>query len=217
VPTALKASSLPPELLNEVYPYVPACKMAGRMLVELNGGTPKKLDVTLEGKLSDSDPSVLINGIVEGIITYKNVGDANLEDAEDMAKRHGMEITSYVKEFAEEYSSALYIKGDSVELATTLYGKERLPRIISILGYKIDIAPAKHSLVIEYADGPGRIGVIGTVLGNAGINITTMQIATRTDDNSALVYVNLEGNVDDSVIEEIREAIDLKNIWRISL
>jgi D-3-phosphoglycerate dehydrogenase len=44
-----------------------------------------------------------------------------------------------------------------------------------------------------------------------------MQIATRTDDNSALVYVNLEGNVDDAVIEEIREAIDLKNIWRISL
>jgi D-3-phosphoglycerate dehydrogenase len=217
VPTALKVSSLPPELLNEVYPYVPACKMAGRILVELNGGIPKTLDVTLEGKLSDSDPSVLINGIVEGIITYKTVGEANLEDGTDMAARHGIEISSNAKEFAEEYSSALSIKGDSVELATTLYGKDQLPRIISILGYKIDIAPAKQSLVIEYSDGPGRIGAIGTLLGDAGINITTLQIATHPEDNSALVYINVEGDIQDAVIEEIRETIEPKNIWRITL
>jgi D-3-phosphoglycerate dehydrogenase len=145
------------------------------------------------------------------------VGEANLEDGTDMAARHGIEISSNAKEFAEEYSSALSIKGDSVELATTLYGKDQLPRIISILGYKIDIAPAKQSLVIEYSDGPGRIGAIGTLLGDAGINITTLQIATHPEDNSALVYINVEGDIQDAVIEEIRETIEPKNIWRITL
>jgi D-3-phosphoglycerate dehydrogenase len=217
VPTALKISSLPPELLNEVYPYVPACKMVGRMLVELNGGIPKTLDVTLEGKLSDSDPNVIISGVVEGVITYKNVGEANLEDATDMAARHGMKITSTAKEFAEEYSSALTIKGDGVEIGTTLYGKDKLPRIISILGYKIDIAPSKQSLIFEYIDGPGRIGVIGTILGDAEINITTMQIGTKPDEQCALVYVNIEGEVTDKVIQKIKESIDLKNLWLVTL
>jgi D-3-phosphoglycerate dehydrogenase len=217
VPTALKISSLPPELLNEVYPYVPACKMVGIMLVELNGGIPKTLDVTLEGKLSDSDPNVIISGVVEGIITYKNVGEANLEDATDMAARHGMKITSTAKEFAEEYSSALTIKGDGVEIGTTLYGKDKLPRIISILGYKIDIAPSKQSLIFEYIDGPGRIGVIGTILGDAEINITTMQIGTKPDEQCALVYVNIEGEVTDKVIQKIKESIDLKNLWLVTL
>jgi D-3-phosphoglycerate dehydrogenase len=128
-----------------------------------------------------------------------------------------MKITSTTKEFAEEYSSALTIKGDDVEIGTTLYGKDKLPRIISILGYKIDIAPSKQSLIFEYVDGPGRIGVIGTVLGNAGINITTMQIGTKPDEKCALVYVNIEGDVTDDVLQKIKESIDLKNLWLVTL
>ena len=50
------------------------------------------------------------------------------------------------------------------------------PRIMSLLDYKIDIAPAKQSLVFAYVDAPGRIGAIGPLLGNEGVNITTLQI-----------------------------------------
>lgn len=92
------------------------------------------------------------------------------------------------------------------------------PRIVSLLGYKIDIAPARDSLVFEYVDAPGRVGVIGTILGEAGVNITTMQVGTKPEERCALVYVNVEGDVSPDVLDRLRGAItDLKNLWYIKL
>ena len=68
------------------------------------------------------------------------------------------------------------------------------------MGYKIDIAPGRQSLIFEYVDAPGRMGTIGTILGEAGINITTMQIGAKPADRCALVYMNVEGEVDDAVL-----------------
>ena len=68
---------------------------------------------------------------------------------------------------------------------------------MSLLDYQIDIAPGRDSLVFEYVDAPGRIGTIGTILGEAGVNITTMQVGAKPEERCALVYVNVEGDVSD--------------------
>ena len=81
-----------------------------------------------------------------------------------------------------------------------------------------DIEPAAQSIVMRYADAPGRMGVIGTILGEAGINITTMQIGTRDDSDIAVVYLNVVGDVRDDVLDKLRVAIpDLKDLWLIQL
>ena len=83
---------------------------------------------------------------------------------------------------------------------------------------QLDIAPAGQSLVFEYVDAPGRVGAIGTILGEAGINITTMQIATLPGEQCALVYMNVEGDVDDDVLSKLRAGLgDLKNLWYVKL
>ena len=82
----------------------------------------------------------------------------------------------------------------------------------------MDIEPAAQSLIVRYVDAPGRMGVIGTILGEHGINISTMQIGTRDGSNVAVVYLNIEGDVDDAVLDELRSAIDdLKGLWLIQL
>ena len=72
-------------------------------------------------------------------------------------------------------------------------------------------------MIFGYVDGPGRIGVIGKILGDAGINITTMQIGNKPEEKCALVYMNVEGDVNDDVIETLKNSIDLKNVWNINL
>ena len=71
--------------------------------------------------------------------------------------------------------------------------------------------------MFEYVDAPGRIGVIGTILGEAAANITTMQIGTKPEESCALVYMNVEGDVSEAVLDRLRGAIDLRNLWKITL
>ncbi len=217
VPTAINSSTLPPEVIDKIQPYIPACKMMGRIAYEILGRMPKKLEVVLEGDISQEGAAPLVAGAVDGIITYKQIQHTEGASAESLASRHGIKTCSSSKDSAEEYSSAVSIRADDVELASTLFGVDSQPRIISILGYKIDIAPAKRSLIFEYVDGPGRIGIIGRILGDAGINITTMQIGTKPEERCALVYINVEGDVSDDVMETLRSSLDLKNVWRINL
>ena len=219
VPTALNMAHVPPEVMDVVGPYVPACQMMGRIIAQVLGGLPSTLTVNAAGTLAGADLSFLAAGALSGILTYKNAGAVTPVNAEAMAARHGIAVEMYSTPEAHEYSSVVSLRADGVEVSATLSTvNAQQPRIVSLLGYRMDLAPAQESLVFEYVDAPGRVGIIGTVLGNAGVNITTMQIGTKPEEQCALVYMNVEGNVSEAVIAELREKLpQLKNLWFLNL
>jgi len=217
VATAVNLSPLPPEVLDAVGPYVPACRMMGTMVSQILGRTPKSLKVELAGAICDADPAPLVAAVLDGGLSYRRIGSFTAANADAVAARHGIALTTSAVRDAQEYASSVRLTADGIEVGATLFGTEHTPRIISLLDYKIDIAPARCSLVFEYVDAPGRIGTIGTILGEAGANITTMQIGTKPEDSCALVYMNVEGDVDGAVLDRLREAIDLRNLWKIIL
>lgn len=218
VPTAINASPLPPEVLDALGPYAPACEMMGRIVAQVLGGIPKTLQIELAGTVSDADPSMLVASTIDGMLAYRRLNAVTPDNAASIAARHGMHVETLSDVDAQEYASAVTVYADGIEVGATLFGIEQTARIVSILGYKIDIAPAKQSLVFEYVDAPGRIGTIGTILGEAGVNITTMQIGTKPAEQCALVYMNVEGEVTEEVLSNLRVSIDdLKNLWKLSL
>lgn len=217
VPTAINSTDLPPEIIDEVGPYIPACKMLGRMAEQLLGHMPKSISVTLQGELAGCNPDPLLAGVADGVISYKQSSAATIGGSLAVARRHGISMEAHRQESADEYASSVSVQADGIQLAATLFGLDKRARIISIEGYKIDIAPAKQSLIFEYVDGPGRIGTIGNILGDAGINITTMQIGTKPEEKCALVYVNVEGDVSQEIMEKLKSAIDLKSLNLITL
>lgn len=217
VPTAINPTTLPPEVINDVRPYARSAKMLGSMLVDILGQIPKNVEITLKGSISDADPNMIIAGVVDGIVSYKNIGIPSIEDTMARAERHGISVSADSSPDAGSFESALFIQADDARMACTLYGLDRSPRIINFLDYDIDIAPARNSVVFEYVDGPGRIGIIGTVLGNADVNITTMQIGAKPEEKCALVYMNIEGELPESSIDELKSKIEIKNVWKLSL
>ncbi len=217
VPTAINPTIFPPEVINDVRPYARCAKMMGSMLVNVLGRIPKKVDVMLEGSISDFDPDSIVAGVIDGIVSYKNAGMVSITDTLARAERHGISVTTGSNPDAGSFESALRIKVDDLTMACTLYGLDRAARIINFLDYDIDIAPARNSIVFEYVDGPGRIGVIGTALGDAGVNITTMQIGTKPKEKCALVYMNVEGELPDSAIEAMKDKIEVKNVWKLKI
>lgn len=218
VPTALNMAPVPPEVMDTVGPYVPACQMMGSMLSQIHGEVPQFLKLTAAGALANADLSILVAGMLKGLLSYQNTATVTPVNAEAVAKRHGIRIDTLSNADAAGYASTVSIVADGTEVACTLAGEAQAARLVSLLGYKMDIAPASQSLVFEYEDAPGRVGTIGTILGEAGINITTMQIGTKSEERCALAYMNVEGSVDEDVLAKLRAGLtDLKNLWCIKL
>ena len=218
VPTAVNMAPVPPEVMDAVGPYVPACQMMGSMLAQIHGEVPQYLKLTAAGALADADPSILVAGTVKGLLSYQGRATVTPVNADAVAQRHGIKVETQARPDADGYASTVAVMADGTEVACTRGDAAQTARLVSLLGYKIDIAPGRQSLIFEYVDAPGRMGTIGTILGEAGINITTMQIGAKPADRCALVYMNVEGEVEDAVLSRLRAEIpELKNLWYVKL
>jgi D-3-phosphoglycerate dehydrogenase / 2-oxoglutarate reductase len=68
------------------------------------------------------------------------------------------------------------MRGGDHAIAGTLTGRRGEPRIVMVDDHTADVPPAAHMLVVRNDDRPGMIGLVGTVLGDAGVNIADMDV-----------------------------------------
>ena len=92
-----------------------------------------------------------------------------------------------------------------------------MPRIINFMGLPVDFVPMKDFVVLEYEDKPGQIGKIGTVFGDAGINVESMQIAKDSEHPLVEVLINLNQAVPVNVRRDLEATLDIERIWYIDL
>jgi len=93
-------------------------------------------------------------------------------------------------------------------LAGTLVGMEGEARLVTVDDHRVDVPPARHMLVVRNDDRPGMIGRVGTIVGEAGINIADMDVGrSATGSASAMMVLATTDPVPAEVCEGLR-AID---------
>ena len=94
VPTALNMAPVPPEVMDAVGPYVPACQMMGSMLAQIDGEIPPFLKLTTAGALAHADASILVAGTLKGILSHQSTATVTPANADAAAKRHGIKVAT---------------------------------------------------------------------------------------------------------------------------
>ncbi len=69
----------------------------------------------------------------------------------------------------------------------------------------LEAIPEGPTLLLQNRDQPGVVGTVGAVLGDAGINISRMQLALVPERSEAAMLVNVDNAPDESVMERLRE------------
>ncbi len=63
-------------------------------------------------------------------------------------------------------------------------------------------------VVLRYDDVPGVIGRVGTLLGEAGVNIANMAVSRDRDDGKALMVLSLDTPASPEVLARLGEGVD---------
>lgn len=77
----------------------------------------------------------------------------------------------------------------------TVAGPRKIEKIAEINGAEIDVQIGAHHAFYSYADRPGVIGVIGHILGGAGVNIDNMQVGLLPNSTQAIMVLSLDQDV----------------------
>jgi D-3-phosphoglycerate dehydrogenase len=95
--------------------------------------------------------------------------------------------------------------GGSRRISGTLFGRN-IPRIVRLDGYHFDALPEGHLLFVSNDDRPGIIGLVGTTMGRNGINIAYMNVGRDRSGGQAIAILNLDSEVPEPVLDEIRRS-----------
>jgi hypothetical protein len=90
--------------------------------------------------------------------------------------------------------------GNAREIEATLH---RGARVVRLDGVEIEFDPLAHLLLMRNADRPGIIGLVGSHLGAAGINIVNFSLGAK-GDGEALAAITVDRPVPDAQLVALR-------------
>ena len=102
--------------------------------------------------------------------------------------------------------------GTQLSVSGTLVGIAQRERLVEVNGYTVDIEPTVHLAFFRYEDRPGMVGVVGQILGDAGVNIAGMQVARDAKGGDALVALSVDSVIPAETLAEIESAIDAQSV-----
>ncbi len=91
-------------------------------------------------------------------------------------------------------------------------------RFHAVLDHFVDLDPSGTVLIVTNKDVPGVIGKIGTILGNAAVNIAGYHMShPRPHPGEALAAITLEVRCPTPVIDELRKVPEVTGVWQADL
>lgn len=203
--------------LNGLRPYISLAEMLGKIYYQSEKETVQKIEIEYSGDLADKDTRVISLSVLKGFLDPVIKEKVNYVNAGLMLHNMGIEMVESKRSHLDKYTNLITVKfttrNRTLSVSGTIFAKEEM-RIVDFFGYKLDFEPTPYIVAIQNIDKPGMIGRIGTVLGNAGVNIAAMQWSRNRKGEKAVAFVSVDQDVDDKTLDEIRR---IDGVLKVSL
>ena len=219
VVNALNAPSVDESVFRQIRPYLDLVETAGTVAVELFDGRVSEVEVEYAGDVADYDVELVTANALKGVFEPL-VGSVNPVNAPTIAENRGVDVTESKTRQSEDFQSVVTVRvageDESVAVSGTQF-TDGEARIVRIDGFRVDAIPSGHMLVARNQDVPGVIGFIGTVLGEAEVNIAGMFNGRETIGGEALTVYSLDDPVPEDAVDRLLDDDRITKITQISL
>ena len=207
VTNAVNIPAVAAEDLDVLGPYLPVAAKLGALALELAGGSPERLDFRYLGELAERDTRLLTVAALNGAFQGRVEESVNYVNAPLVAQARGIEVREERRRASWDFRSLVVVTavtgGEEFSVAGTVMGREQEPRLVRALGYEVEIVLEPLMLFVVNDDRPGMIGRIGTLLGEAGINIANMAVSRNRPQARALMVLTLDSPIPTELLERI--------------
>ncbi len=213
----VNALNMPPvsaEEMPKLRPYMSLARQIGRLMGQLVETAVISATIEYEGHAASLNRKPLTALLLEGLLS-RQTETVNMVNAPSIAKERGIALTEVTREAASAYQTMIRLtavtQAQSRTICGTLFNGDQ-PRIVEIKGVPMDARLRPHMLLVTNHDRPGLIGRLGTVLGDAGINIATFNLGRDEAGGNAIALIEIDEEPSEAVLEQVRA---LPNVMRV--
>jgi D-3-phosphoglycerate dehydrogenase len=219
---AVNVAALDPKTLEELRPFLDIAYRLGLLLCQWHGGGVNKVALHYRGEVAGRDTRMLNNAFCAGLLNRAIGDDANVINAEMLARERGIELTEQksreTTSFASSISAEVSGDGLSVRAGGAPLGL-KMPRLISIDDHRLEAYLDGTLVIFGHDDVPGVIGQIGNVFGRHKVNIGQMSVGRDSDSpgGAAIGVLNLDSPPAPEAIRELTSVPGVHTAKRIDL
>lgn len=202
---------------EEVRPFLPLVEKLGRVFTALHPGAASELTVEVLGEIARSDTQAVTLSALRGLLADVVAEPVTFVNAPVIAEERGLKVSTLQSSAGQDYVSLVRLCAGDVRVAGTLVGPSHRQRLVEVWGFDLDMEPSDHMVFWRYVDRPGVVGQIGGALGEAGVNIATMQVGRQEQGGEAVIAMGVDSSVPDDVVAAISSEIGASEGRRITL
>ncbi|HWU56017.1 MAG TPA: phosphoglycerate dehydrogenase [Rhizomicrobium sp.] len=202
ITNALNMPSISASEAQKVRPWISLAENLGSFAGQLTGTSLTGVEIIYEGTPSTLNTRALTQAALNGLLK-PILAEVNMVNAPVIAKERGIKVSETRQDAQGIYEG--YIKlvvsmsdGTTRRVAGTVFSDGR-PRLIQIKDIGLDAEFAPHMLYVVNEDKPGFIGKLGTLLGDAKVNIANFTLGRSAPGQDAIALIEVDGAVPEAV------------------
>jgi D-3-phosphoglycerate dehydrogenase / 2-oxoglutarate reductase len=208
VTNAVNIPSIGAEDLEVLGPYVPLAAKLGRLALDLARGEAGRIALEYYGELAEYDTRLLTVAALNGAFQGRSDQPVNYVNAPLVAAERGIEVVEERSRTSRDYTNLVAVSAGPVRVAGTTIGQDNRQWLVAALGFEIEIELAPRMVFLIYDDVPGVVGRVGTLLGEAGVNIANMAVSRSREAGKALMALSIDTPASPEVIAGLGQGVD---------
>jgi len=214
ITNALNMPSISAEDAPKLKPYLKLTEQIGLLAGQITDTAITSVVIEFIGHAATLNTKPLTAIALASLMAFSMEG-VNMVNAPMIARSRGIIVTESLTEKAGDLPTAIRIQIQTErrhkEITGTLFaGKE--PRIVNIDNVPVEATLTPFMLFIRNDDKPGLIGHVGTLLGDAGINIADFRLGRIHGKNEAVALVSVDDEVDPELLQRLESLPSVQQI-----
>lgn len=205
VSSAVNMAPVSSATMKVIKPYLNLAERLGCTACSLADGPIDNVTIKYNGEIADVDTKMITIAAIKGMLNPVMEGNVNYVNAPSLAKERNIKVKEIKDKSSEDFANLITItvsaKGKTQSVQGTLFGEEG--RIVSINSYRVDVDPHARILICPHINRPGVIGTIGSLLGDAKINISGMQVGKTEIAGTSMMVLTIDNEISDDIIKQI--------------
>jgi len=207
----VNAPMIPAEQQELIEPYATLAGKMGKLLIQLVEGRLQAVEIEYGGKAADfgQNTKFISRMALKGLLDPILQNPVNIVNAEFIALERGIKVSETVTEESRGFTNIVTITAKTDKMTESVSGNvagKDKQRIVCIGEYMTDMTPGGHVVISRHHDVPGVIGRFATIIGRHNVNIAGMQVGRNKPGEEAIMVLNVDSEVPNEAIEEMRKS-----------
>jgi D-3-phosphoglycerate dehydrogenase / 2-oxoglutarate reductase len=197
--------------LDVLGPYIPLAAKLGRLALELAGGRGDRIALEYYGVLAGFDTRLLTVAALNGAFQGRVEQPVNWVNAPLVAAERGFEVTEERRRASRDFTNLIAVAvgdGRLARVAGTTIGGDHRHWLVNALGFELEMELAPLLVFFRYDDVPGVIGRVGTMFGEADVNIANMAVSRDRKGGQALMALSVDSPPPPGLLDRLRAEMD---------